>query len=424
MKQIVITLTLLFCATLSFAQELKVKSFTHDQMSLEARVGGGRKDLNGKQCALIKVQVRDDIVDCTGGNVGEIISKGIVKKIFVSPDTRFLKFEFKYNYPLKVTFADYGIKSLAEGATYTITLVDANVITQQQLQQYIQQMPQQHPIEVIDSVSEEIDSVYIDVVDSVVVDSAYVDDEATVVIDSVYVSTETSNHLLPITVNGVTFNMIKVDGGTFTMGATSELGDPFDWEKPTHQVTLSSYYIGETEVTQALWKAVMGKNPSRFKGGNKPVEMVSWEDCQTFIGKLNGLTGKRFRLPTEAEWEYAARGGKRSNHTQYSGGSMIDDVAWYDGNSGSKTHSVKTKKPNELGLYDMSGNVWEWCQDWYGSYSSNAQTNPTGPDSGSRRVHRGGSWNDYERYCRSSFRFSDSPGLRYGNLGFRLALSE
>ena len=130
MKQTLITLTLLLCATLSFAQELKVKSFTHDQMSLEARVGGGRNDLNGKQCALIKVQVRDDIVDCTGGNVGEIISKGIVKKVFVSPDTKFLKFEFKYNYPLKVIFSDYGIKSLAEGGTYTMTLVDANVITQ------------------------------------------------------------------------------------------------------------------------------------------------------------------------------------------------------------------------------------------------------------------------------------------------------
>ena len=230
--------------------------------------------------------------------------------------------------------------------------------------------------------------------------------------------------LVPITVNGVTFNMIKVDGGTFTMGATSEQKNPDDDEKPTHQVTLSSYYIGETEVTQALWTAVMGDNPSWFKGDNLPVEQVSWEDCQTFIGKLNGLTGKRFRLPTEAEWEYAARGGNRSNHTQYSGGSMIDDVAWYYGNSGSKTHSVKTKKPNELGLYDMSGNVWEWCQDWKGSYSSNAQPNPTGPDSGSYRVFRGGSWFNGDRNCRSSNRNSYSPGNRNYDLGLRLALSE
>ena len=235
-------------------------------------------------------------------------------------------------------------------------------------------------------------------------------------------SPSTSGTLVPITVHGVTFNMIKVDGGTFTMGATSEHKNPDDDEKPTHKVTLSSYYIGETEVTQALWTAVMGDNPSRFKGDNLPVEQVSWEDCQTFIGKLNGLTGKRFRLPTEAEWEYAARGGNRSNHTQYSGGSMIDDVAWYKGNSGSKTHPVKTKKPNELGLYDMSGNVWEWCQDWKESYSSNAQTNPTGPDSGSHRVIRGGSWFNDATICRSSYRYDSTPDSGTDCLGLRLVL--
>ena len=237
-------------------------------------------------------------------------------------------------------------------------------------------------------------------------------------------SPSTSGTLVPITVKGVTFNMIKVDGGTFTMGATSEQKKPDNDENPTHQVTLSSYYIGETEVTQELWKAVMREKPSNFKGDNLPVEKVSWEDCQRFIGKLNGLTGKSFRLPTEAEWEYAARGGNRSNHTQYSGGSNIDDVAWYRGNSGSKTHPVKTKKPNELGLYDMSGNVYEWCQDWYGSYGSNAQTNPTGPARGFCRVCRGGGWGYGEVFCRSSDRYYFSRGDSYGNLGLRLALSE
>ena len=177
-------------------------------------------------------------------------------------------------------------------------------------------------------------------------------------------------------------------------------------------------------MTQALWKAVMGNNPSWFKGDNLPVEYFSWEDCQTFIGKLNDLTGKRFRLPTEAEWEYAARGGNRSNHTQYSGGSRMDDVAWHGGNSGRKTHSVKTKKPNELGLYDMSGNVWELCQDWYGSYGSKAQTNPTGPGSGSDRVIRGGDYFFSAWCCRSSNRYSISPGTLDSHLGLRLALSE
>lgn len=227
-----------------------------------------------------------------------------------------------------------------------------------------------------------------------------------------------------IIVKGVTFNMIKVDGGTFTMGATKEMKKPGRDEKPTHQVTLSSYYIGETEVTQALWKAVMGSNPSHWQGGDLPVEKVSWNDCQEFIRKLNEMTKRRFRLPTEAEWEFAARGGNKSRHTQYSGSSKIDEVAWYDGNSGGKTHPVKTKKANELGIYDMSGNVGEWCQDWYGSYSSRAETNPTGATSGTNRVYRGGGWDIFAGYCRSSYRDRYAPGIRFINLGFRLVLSE
>ena len=218
--------------------------------------------------------------------------------------------------------------------------------------------------------------------------------------------------------------MIPVEGGTFTMGATSEMTDPRDDEKPTHQVTLSSYYIGETEVTQALWKAVMGSNPSEFIGDDLPVETVRWDDCQTFISKLNALTGKNFRLPTEAEWEFAARGGNQSRHTQYSGSSSIDDVAWYYDNSGDKPHPVKTKQPNELGIYDMSGNVCEWCQDWHGDYRSYAQTDPTGASSGFLRVYRGGSWIDFPRCCRSSDRGFETPGLPHDFRGLRLVLSQ
>ena len=231
-----------------------------------------------------------------------------------------------------------------------------------------------------------------------------------------------SNHVLRV--GNVVYNMKRVEGGTFTMGATAEMSEPYSHEKPTHQVTLSSYAIGETEVTQALWQAVMGNNPSNFKGDDLPVENVSWYDCQTFINKLNNLTGQRFRLPTEAEWEFAARGGNRSNHTQYSGSSRLDDVAWYAGNSGNETHPVKTKRANELGIYDMTGNVWEWCQDWDGSYSSSSQSNPTGPDSGSGRVSRGGSWFLAAWGCRSSGRYSDAPDYRNDGLGLRLALSE
>ena len=227
---------------------------------------------------------------------------------------------------------------------------------------------------------------------------------------------------LTFTVNGISFTMIAVQGGTFTMGATSEQGiDAFNDEKPTHKVTLSDYMIGETEVTQELWKAVMGTNPSYFSGTQNPVERVSWEDCQNFIAELNAMTGKKFRLPTEAEWEYAARGGNKSNGFKYSGSGSIDKVAWYYGNS-SSTHPVKQKQANELGIYDMSGNVYEWCQDWIGIYSISAQTNPTGPSSGSARVHRGGSWYYNARNCRVSCRRNNAPTYSFYDLGLRLAL--
>ena len=242
-----------------------------------------------------------------------------------------------------------------------------------------------------------------------------------------------------LTVNGIKYNMVWVEGGTFSMGATPEQGvDVADDEKPVHSVTLSGYYIGKTEVTQALWKAVMGTNPSLFKGDNLPVECVSWDDCQVFIRKLNSLTGQNFRLPTEAEWEFACRGGNNSRGYKYSGSNYIDNVAWYWDNSGikylepifgklrQKTHPVATKAPNELGIYDMTGNVCEWCNDWYGDYRSDAQTNPKGLDNGSGRVLRGGSWAIQEDECRSSSRLGGNPinpdPHRIGIFGLRLSL--
>lgn len=236
------------------------------------------------------------------------------------------------------------------------------------------------------------------------------------------VATKASYSNGTLTVNGIKYNMVWVDGGTFRMGATSEQGSEISDEKPVHSVTLSGYYIGKTEVTQALWQAVMGSNPSYFEGDDLPVEQVSWDDCQEFIRKLNSLTGQNFRLPTEAEWEFACRGGNNSRGYKYSGSNYIDNVAWYDGNSGDKTHPVATKSPNELGIYDMSGNVWEWCADWYGDYSSGRQTNPKGTYGGSHRVNRGGSWIRYARNCRSSFRYYYYPTYRSGLLGLRLAL--
>lgn len=224
---------------------------------------------------------------------------------------------------------------------------------------------------------------------------------------------------LTVSVDSVTFKMIRVEGGTFQMGSM----DGANNEKPVHEVTLSSFSIGETEVTQELWEVVMGDNPSFFKGSKRPVEEVSWDDCQTFIGRLNELTGKTFRLPTEAEWEFASRGGNLSKGYTYSGSNTIRDVAWFGDTSESGTHDVAMNFPNELGIYDMSGNVYEWCQDWYGSYGSHSQMNPIGPSSGSERVERGGCWDNIEECSRVASRDSKhSPSLAYRNLGFRLAL--
>ena len=233
------------------------------------------------------------------------------------------------------------------------------------------------------------------------------------------------------TVNDVTFTMIPVEGGTFSMGATAEQGnDANSRELPVHQVTLSSFYIGATEVTQELWEAVMGSNPSYFKGPLLPIENISWEDCQLFIASLNELTGQSFRLPTEAEWEFAARGGIESMGYKYAGSDNPAMVAWYSYNDSWElrgtgyygTHAVATRTPNELGLFDMSGNVHEWCHDWFGAYTTENQTNPVGPVSGSSRVYRSGCWYFDEWFCRVSFRNSMAASYRSYGIGLRLAL--
>ena len=236
-----------------------------------------------------------------------------------------------------------------------------------------------------------------------------------------------------IIVNGVHFTMVRIEGGTFMMGATEEQGnDVSSREKPVHQVTLSTYCIGQTEVTQALWTAVMGNNPSNFTGLQMPVERVSWDDCHQFIALLNQLTGRNFRLPTEAEWEFAARGGNESQGYKYAGSNNLATVAWYSyndawelrgtGNGWHGTHPVATRMPNELNLFDMSGNVHEWTEDWYGSYTSEAQINPTGPATGTTCVYRGGNWYFDEWFCRVSFRNSVEPTYRSHGIGLRLAL--
>lgn len=232
-----------------------------------------------------------------------------------------------------------------------------------------------------------------------------------------------------ITVNGISFKMVKVDAGSFMMGSPDDdpdAGGIYSDEKPQHRVALSSYAIGETEVTQALWVAVMGYNPSRNIGDDRPVEEVSWEEAQSFVGKLRQLTGRPFRLPTEAEWEYAARGGKYSKGYKFAGGDDVHEVAWNCENSGWETHTVATKKPNELGLYDMSGNVWEWCEDWYENsyYRKSPSENPCNTVPSEYHIHRGGSFEYILKDLRIAMRgdYVNPPSISMK--GLRLVLSD
>ena len=232
---------------------------------------------------------------------------------------------------------------------------------------------------------------------------------------------------LPTT--GFPFDLIQVEGGRFMMGGQDE--EASDDEKPVHEVSLADFYLGKYPVTQGLWKAVMGEenNPSNFKGDNRPVERVSWNDVQDFLKKLNELTGQSFRLPSEAEWDYAARGGKQSQGHKYAGSPILKEVGWFSGNSYGETKPVGMKAPNELGLYDMSGNVWEWCEDWYSrEYYDECKkqgtvNNPLGPERGGHRVIRGGSWYFDPQYCRVAARYFGDPTNRSDDVGFRLALS-
>ena len=230
-----------------------------------------------------------------------------------------------------------------------------------------------------------------------------------------------------------TLDMATVKGGSFMMGAQSKSSSQdnydkaaYDDERPVHQVTVSDFYMSKTLVTQYLWYVVMGSYPNISSnyglGEDYPVYNVSYTQCQQFITKLNSITGRKFRMPTEAEWEYAARGGKNSEKTTYSGGSTIGTVGWYSQNSSGKTHPVAQKQPNELNIYDMSGNLWEWCSDWYGNYSSTSQTNPTGPTSGSSRAIRGGGYSDNASDCRVSVRSSANPSSAFNTVGLRLVM--
>ncbi len=467
----------------TFAQKLAIESFTLSATDISAQTQP-RKDLNDEPCALVKVQFVGDILDVEGNVIKPLVKTGNETWAYMTHGSQQMKVLTKDYLPIMVNFSSFGISQVEKNKTYVLVLTKpvggTEAVMQQSQTLIIRYTPSaatvlvdnkmvrgsngvakttlpvgQHSFVVFcdgyeseegmvklkasapsnlqitltkEAASTGIESPQLSVnqqpTNNYVVSTSASSNTSGYSSASSSMSSGSNTISIPVK-NGINIEMVKVEAGTFMMGATSEMKKPYSWEKPVHQVILTNdYYMGKYEVTQALWQAVMGNNPSKFKGDNLPVETVSWNDCQDFISKLNSLTGRNFRLPTEAEWEYAARGGKKSRGYQYSGSSKISNVAWYDGNSGSKTHAVGTKQPNELGIYDMTGNVWEWCQDWYGSYSSSSRTNPTGATSGSIRVRRGGCWGINARYCRSSYRSFSTPVNRGNGLGLRLALSE
>lgn len=472
-KLLIVMLLALVECSIGYSQELTIKSFSLVQSDLSAQIQS-RKDLNDKNCALVKVGIGLQDVRFEGNIIGKVENNTGEYWVYMPQGSRMLKVKHPNYPPIMVTFANYGIEKLESNRTYQLTMYVSNSNqTVQQQTLTIKYSPSSAMILIDSKLVKGSDGVVkatlpIGQHSYMVICDGYESEEGTVKMKasspsnlqisllknntaySQAASTETKievpssipNSIIPnpasstntatkpnsLTIHlkkGINIELIKVEAASFTMGATSAKEKPDANEKPAHEVSLSqNYYIGKYEVTQEVWKTVMGNNPSKFKGTNLPVEMVSWKDCQKFIAKLNRMTGMQFRLPTEAEWEYAARGGNKSKGYQYSGSDNLTEVAWYDENSGKRTHPVGTKKANELGIYDMSGNVMEWCQDWFGFYTGSPQKDPTGPYTGTFRTNRGGCWYSYPWYCRSSSRNKQSPYDSYFNLGLRLALSE
>ena len=335
MKKILVVILLAFIEdNVGYSQELMIKSFSLAESDLTAQVQP-RRDLNDKNCALVKVQFVGEIVEVEGNVIMPLVRHTNETWIYMPQNSRQLKVITQNYLPVMVTFTDWGIEKLESNRTYALVLSrnDRAVAS----------------LEVASRAKQNS-------------------------------SASSSNSTITIPVkDGISIEMVRVEAGTFMMGESKEIKIANSDGKPAHLVTLTrDYYIGKYEVTQALWKAVMGSNPSKFKSEKRPVETVSWDDCQDFIIKLNQMTGRTFRLPTEAEWEYAARGGKQSKDYLYSGSNNPSDVAWY---SEKYTHPVGNKLPNELGIYDMSGNVWEWVQDNYSKYNKLPTINPLNEES-------------------------------------------
>ena len=462
MRKILLFIVLLFAAISSaIAQKLTVESFKLASSDLTAQTQP-RKDLNDRNCAVVKVQFVGELTNIEGNVIMPLVKRNNETWVYMPQNTRQMKVITKNYLPLMVTFADYDVEKLESNRTYVLTLLNSSQQQAQQTQTLSIRYSPSSATVLVDNkmvkgtngvaqttlpIGQHSYIVFCDGYDSeegtvklkastpsnlqitlskeaVAIQQNIVSQPAVAQQPIVQAPIANGNHISIPVKDGVSIDMVRVEAGTFTMGETVDIKDSYDFVKK-HQVALTNdYYIGKYEVTQALWKAVMGNNPSNLKGDNLPVEQVNWDDCQEFLSKLNSITSKTFRLPTEAEWEYAARGGNKSRGYQYSGSNNLSDVAWYGDNRGSKTHPVGSKQANELGIYNMAGNVCEWCQDRFGKYISSSQVNPTGANRGSYRVIRGGCWGYSAGICRSSCRSFSPPDHRGSGLGLRLVLSE
>lgn len=540
MKAFTFFVLLLFSISVC-SQELHVKSFGIAESDLSAQIQS-RKDLNDKNCALVKVGIGLQGVQFEGNVVGQVVNNVGEYWVYMPQGSRMLKVKHPYYPPIIVTFANYSMEKLESNRTYELMLTVSGGIQSSQTQTLtIKYTPieatvlvdnkrikgsdgvamanfpiGQHSFVVfcdgyeseegmvklkasapsnlqitlskeaktalastmgkeatnqnsVNSQNVKFFGKVVDVNGEPIIGAAikengtdnwaitdmegnfFIDAKSpTVTITVLYVGwqskqveltaghkeqitlienkkkeSETANSISIPVKDGINIEMIKVEAGTFMMGATKEVKEPYKIELPAHEVLLTGdYYIGKYEVTQALWNVVMDSKYSTNDGDLLPKNYVSWNDCQEFIEKLNKITGLKFRLPTEAEWEYAARGGKKSKRYLYSGSNNVLDVAWYDGNSSNKRHPVGTKQANELGIFDMGGNVSEWCQDLWGQYQNDSQINPLGSSAGTKHVLRGGNYFFDIRICYLSYRMFAESNDKDAFNGFRLALSE
>jgi formylglycine-generating enzyme required for sulfatase activity len=443
MKRLIAFILQTFCVIVMQAQNLAVQSFRMDETDLTANTAGTTViDQNGNKCALIKVETTLRGFTFDAGTLGVVKTENHVGEVWVYVPEGVKRLSIFHEDYMPIRDYDLGMM-LRRARTYVLRLSASQ-------QQAAEETPtsqfvifQVSPANATIELNGEILPVHNGSATKMMPFGSYdyrvqapdympqagkvvVDDPQQPHVVSALLRREGEDRL--VTVGSVTFTMIPVKGGTFQMGATKEqTGEARKDEKPVHTVTLDNFQIGETEVSQALWREVMGSNPSTYKGNDLPVTNVTWEDCQEFIKKLNERTGKQFRLPTEAEWEFAARGGTASKGYMFSGSDEVRSVAWHNRDSNRDRHNgpyaIKSKDPNELGIYDMSGNVNEWCQDWFGDYTADPQTNPQGPATGKEHVYRGGSWWYYGMSCRVSRRNSGVKDVR-GVIGLRLAMSK